>query len=137
MDIEVTFPGGTRVDAKVGEFVVQTDQPVELGGAGSAIAPFELFLASLATCAGIYALGFCQARKLPTEGLKLTQRYALDAETKLPAKVSITLQLPDGFPEMYRGAIVRAVEGCKVKKTVLSQPVFEVSALPPRDVVAA
>ncbi len=137
MDIEVTFPGGKRVDAKVGEFVVQTDQPVELGGAGSAIAPFELFLASLATCAGIYALGFCQARKLPTEGLKLTQRYALDAETKLPAKVSITLQLPDGFPEMYRGAIVRAVEGCKVKKTVLSQPVFEVSALPPRDVVAA
>jgi putative redox protein len=136
MDIEVTFPGGKRVDARVGEFVVHTDQPVELGGAGSAIAPFELFLASLASCAGIYALGFCQARKLPTEGLKLTQRYELNADTKLPAKVSITLQLPDGFPEMYRGAIVRAVEGCKVKKTVVSQPVFEVSALPPRDAPA-
>ena len=136
MDIEVTFPGGKRVDARVGEFVVHTDQPVELGGAGSAIAPFELFLASLASCAGIYALGFCQARKLPTEELKLTQRYELNADTKLPAKVSITLQLPDGFPEMYRGAIVRAVEGCKVKKTVVSQPVFEVSALPPRDAPA-
>jgi ribosomal protein S12 methylthiotransferase accessory factor len=136
MDIVVTFPGGKRVDARVGEFVVHTDQPVELGGAGSAIAPFELFLASLASCAGIYALGFCQARKLPTEGLKLTQRYELNADTKLPAKVSITLQLPDGFPEMYRGAIVRAVEGCKVKKTVVSQPVFEVSALPPRDAPA-
>ena len=136
MDIEVTFPGGKRVDARVGEFVVHTDQPVELGGAGSAVAPFELFLASLASCAGIYALGFCQARKLPTEGLKLTQHYELNADTKLPAKVSITLQLPDGFPEMYRGAIVRAVEGCKVKKTVVSQPVFEVSALPPRDAPA-
>ncbi len=136
MDIEVTFPGGKRVDARVGEFVVHTDQPVELGGAGSAIAPFELFLASLASCAGIYALGFCQARKLPTEGLKLTQHYELNADTKLPAKVSITLQLPDGFPEMYRGAIVRAVEGCKVKKTVVSQPVFEVAALPPRDAPA-
>ena len=137
MDIEVTFPGGKRVDAKVGEFLVQTDQPVDLGGAGSAIAPFEMFLASLATCAGIYALGFCQARKLPTEGLKLTQHYELNPETKLPSKVSITLQLPDGFPEMYRGAIVRAVEGCKVKKTVMSQPVFEVAALPPRDAPAA
>lgn len=137
MDIEVTFPGGKRVDAKVGEFVVQTDQPVELGGAGSAIAPFEMFLASLATCAGIYALGFCQARKLPTEGLKLTQRYELNPETKLPAKVSITLQLPDGFPEMYRGAIVRAVEGCKVKKTIVSQPIFEVAARAPSDATAA
>ena len=136
MDIEVTFPGGKRVDARVGEFLVHTDQPVELGGAGSAVAPFELFLASLASCAGIYALGFCQARKLPTEGLKLTQHYELNADTKLPAKVSITLQLPDGFPEMYRGAIVRAVEGCKVKKTVVSQPVFEVAALPPRDAPA-
>ena len=136
MDIEVTFPGGKRVDARVGEFVVHTDQPVELGGAGSAVAPFELFLASLASCAGIYALGFCQARKLPTEGLKLTQHYELNADTKLHAKVSITLQLPDGFPEMDRGAIVRAVEGCKVKKTVVSQPVFEVAALPPRDAPA-
>ncbi len=132
MDIEVTFPGGKRVDARVGAFTVQTDQPTELGGEASAIAPFELFLASLATCAGIYALGFCQARKLPTEGLSLTQHIELDPETKLPATISLTVQLPDGFPEMYRGALVRAVEGCKVKKTVMSPPHFEVVALPPK-----
>ena len=132
MDIEVTFPGGKRVDARVGAFTVQTDQPTELGGEASAIAPFELFLASLATCAGIYALGFCQARKLPTEGLSLTQHIELDPETKLPATISLTVQLPDGFPEMYRGALVRAVEGCKVKNTVMSPPHFEVVALPPK-----
>ncbi len=137
MDIEVTFPGGKRVDAKVGAFVVHTDQPVELGGAGGEVAPFELFLASLATCAGIYALGFCQARKLPTEGLALTQRYELDPATKLPSKISLTLQLPDGFPEMYRAAIVRAVEGCKVKKTIAAQPAFEVTALAPKASAAA
>lgn len=137
MDIEVTFPGGKRVDATVGAFTVRTDQPTELGGEGSAIAPFELFLASLATCAGVYALGFCQARKLPTEGLKLTQRYELDPETKLPTSIALTLQLPDGFPEMYRGAIVRAVEGCKVKRTVSATPRFEVVALAPKVPAAA
>ncbi len=132
MDIEVTFPGGKRVDATVGAFTLRTDQPAELGGEGSAIAPFEAFLASLATCAGIYALGFCQARKLPTEGLKLTQRYEVDPETKLPSMISLTLQLPDDFPEMYRGAIVRAVEGCKVKRTIMAPPSFEVVALSPK-----
>lgn len=131
MDIEVTFPGGKRVDAKVGDFVVHTDQPVELGGEGAEIAPFELFLASLATCGGIYALGFCQARKLSTVGLKLTQSYVLDPATKLPSKITLTVQLPEGFPEMYRAAIVRAVENCKVKKTLAAQPVFEVLAVAP------
>ncbi len=36
-------------------------------------APFDLFLASIATCAGIYALGYCRARQLSTEGLAVTQ----------------------------------------------------------------
>ncbi len=142
MDIEVTFPGGKRVDATMGGVTVRTDQPAELGGEGSAPAPFDLFVASLATCAGIYALGFCQARKLSTEGLKITQRYEVDPETKLPKHFSMELQLPDGFPEMYRAAIVRAVENCKVKKTIASQPTFAVTALAPRiaaapDVTAA
>ena len=137
MDILVTFPGGKRVDARLGDVIIRTDQPPELGGEASAPAPFDLFLASLATCAGIYALAFCQARKLPTAGLALTQRHELDPETKLPRLVRLELQLPDGFPEMYRAAIVRAVEGCKVKKTVAAPPRFEVVALPPAAPVTA
>ncbi len=125
MDVHVTFPGGKRVDAKVGDYLLHTDQPPELGGEGSAVAPFEMFLASMATCAGIYVLGFCQARKLSTEGLGLTQRYEVDPVTKLPSRVTLEITLPTGFPEMYRGAIVRAAESCKVKKTIAAQPRLE------------
>jgi ribosomal protein S12 methylthiotransferase accessory factor len=124
--IAVTFPGGKRVDAQVGDFVVRTDQPVELGGANAAPAPFDLFLASLATCAGIYVLGFCQARGLSTEGLGLRQSVELDPATKLPARIRIELTLPDSFPDKYRAAIVRTAESCKVKKTIASAPAFEV-----------
>jgi ribosomal protein S12 methylthiotransferase accessory factor len=125
-DIEVTFPGGKRVDAKVGEFVVHTDQPADAGGDGSAVGPFDLFLASLATCAGIYVLGFCQARGLATEGISLRQGVDLDAGTKLPTSIRLELTLPSSFPEKYRGAIVRAAEGCKVKKTIAAAPLIEV-----------
>ena len=130
-DIEVTFPGGKRVDARVGTFVVRTDQPLDLGGEGSAVAPFDLFLASLATCAGIYVLGFCQARGLPTAGLALRQHVEVDPASKLPARIRLEITLPDGFPEKYRTAVVRAAEGCKVKKTIAAGPtvdVFTVSA---------
>jgi ribosomal protein S12 methylthiotransferase accessory factor len=129
-DIEVSFPGGKRVDAHIGDFVVQTDQPAELGGNGSAVAPYDLFLASVATCAGIYVLGFCQARGLSTDGLALHQHADIDPATKLPSRIQLELRLPVTFPEKYIAAIVRAAEGCKVKKTLAAPPVIEIAAIP-------
>jgi len=130
MEIEVTFPGGKRVDAHVGEHVIRTDQPASLGGEDSAPSPFDLFLASIATCAGIYVLGFCQARSLPTHGLSVRQSVGYDAESHLPRHVKLEVVLPPGFPEKYRSAIVRAAENCKVKKTIAAQPTFDVVASP-------
>lgn len=126
MDIEVSFPGGKRVNAQVGKFAIETDQPPELGGDGSAPAPYDLFLASIGTCAGIYVLGFCQARGIPTDGLALVQRNDVDPATKLLRAVRLELRLPPGFPEKYRMAILKAAEGCKVKKTIAAAPAFEV-----------
>ena len=136
MDIAVTFPGGKRVDAQIGEFRIATDQPRELGGEGSAVAPYDLFLASIATCAGIYALGFCQARGLPTEGLALVQSHELDEKTHLLRNVRIELTLPAKFPERYRAAILRAMENCKVKKTIAATPSFEVALAEPSEAPA-
>jgi putative redox protein len=130
MEIKVSFPGGKRVDATVGGHVVHTDQPVAAGGNDSAVAPFDLFLASLATCAGIYVLGFCQARGIPTEGISIIQRHAADPDAKQLSSVTIELELPDGFPERYREAVVRAAEGCKVKKLLASPPRISVVARP-------
>lgn len=122
MDIEITFPGGKRVDAQVGEHRIRTDQPHAGGGEGTAPAPYDLFLASMGTCAGIYVLGFLQARGLPTEGLRLVQQVEKDATTGLPARITFELTLPPGVPEKYRAAIVRAAEQCKVKKTIETPP---------------
>lgn len=127
-DIEVSFPGGKRVDARLGQHVVRTDQPIEVGGSGTAVAPFDLFLASLATCAGYYVLAFCDARGLPTEGISLRQRVEVDPATKLTKRVHIELKLPASFPEQYRKAVVRAAEGCKVKKVIAAAPSIEVVA---------
>ncbi|HTU59903.1 MAG TPA: OsmC family protein [Polyangiales bacterium] len=127
MDIDVSFPGGKRVVAQVGAHRIETDQPRELGGEDAAPAPFDLFLASLATCAGVYALGFLQARGLSTEGLRLRQRVDYDPSTHLPQRVRLQLTLPPDCPEKYRSAVVRAVENCKVKKTIAAQPIFEVT----------
>lgn len=126
MEIKVSFPGGKRVDAAFGEHVVRTDQPVSGGGENSAPAPFDLFLASLATCAGIYVLGFCQARSIPTEGFAITQRDQIDPETHLPTAIVLEITFPKDFPEKYKPAVIRAAEGCKVKKSIVATPRLEV-----------
>ena len=122
MDIRVTFSGEKRVDASFGGHVVKTDQSVQHGGSGSAPEPFDLFLASIATCAGAYVVGFCRARGIPMEGIELVQRVREDDVSHRVVCVDLELTLPVTFPEKYRAAIVKAAEGCKVKKALAAPP---------------
>lgn len=126
MEMTVSFPGGARVDAQFGPYTVQTDQPPHAGGEGSAPAPFALFLASIATCAGIYVLGFCRQRGLPTEGIRIVQHAEADPRTGMVAKLGLDIEVPPTFPERYHDALVRAASQCAVKKHIETPPAFEV-----------
>jgi len=128
MEIEISFPGGARVDASFGTYTVRTDQPPAGGGEGSAPTPFALFLASFGTCAGIYVLGFLRQRGLPTEGVRLIQRASRNPASGMTDRVEIEILLPPDFPEKYRDAVVRAAEQCAVKKHLETPPAIVVSA---------
>lgn len=123
--MEITFPGGVRVNAQHKGFEIATDQPEQNGGENSAPSPFDLFLVSLGTCAGFFALRFCQQRDLPTEGMRLSLAAEHNPETKRLDRIEITLNLPDGFPAKYRPAIIRATDQCAVKKALDDPPEIE------------
>ena len=124
--VSVSFPGGKKVDARLGEWTIHTDQPVKGGGDGTAPNPFELFFASLAACAGFYALEFCQARELSTEGLAVQLDAERDEAKKLFTPIKITITLPEAFPEKYHKAILRTANLCTVKQHIINTPEFEV-----------
>ena len=125
----VSFPGGKRVNASYNGFEILTDQDRDSGGDGSEPEPFDLFLASLATCAGIYVLGFCQKRGIPHDGISLKQSWELEEKTKRLTDVRIAIEVPADFPEKYHGALVRVANQCKVKKTLESPPEFVVETV--------
>ncbi|MEK7388331.1 MAG: OsmC family protein [Elusimicrobiota bacterium] len=127
MDMMIRFPGNKKVAAEFEGFTVTTDQPVENGGDGSAPAPFDLFLASLGTCAGIFVLSFCRKRDLPTEGLSIRQTMAWDETKRLVTKVTLDISLPKGFPEKYRDSLIKTAELCTVKRHLHEPPSFEIS----------
>lgn len=122
--MEVSFPGGKRVDAHIGNFTISTDQSVRAGGEASAPTPFNTFLASIATCAGIYALGFCQERDIDTTDMKISMSYNVSRETKMIDLVEIKLHTPEGFPAKYEKAIIRSMNMCAVKKHMETPPEF-------------
>jgi len=123
--MKVTFPGGMRVDAEYKGFTIQTDQPVYSGGDGSAPAPFDLFLASIATCAGFYVLAFCQRRGIPKEKASVLMYTEKNPETRMIEKITLELQLPPEFPEKYERAIIRSVDTCAVTAHIEKAPSFK------------
>ncbi len=125
--ITVSFIGGKRVDAQIGNLLVPTDQPVEKGGTGTAPEPYMLFLASIATCAGIYALEFCRTREIPTPGMSLSLSYEMDEKSQTCSRLNIDLKLPADFPPEYRKALIRVMNLCSVKKQILNPPEFIIS----------
>lgn len=126
MEMVIDFPGGARVDAHFGPYTVPTDQPPMGGGAGSAPTPFAVFLSSIGTCAGIYVLGFCTQRNLPTDGIRIIQRIESNRATGLVETIDLEIQVPPSFPEKYYQALVRSAEQCKVKQTLENPPKFNV-----------
>ncbi|OHB25524.1 MAG: osmotically inducible protein OsmC [Desulfuromonadaceae bacterium GWC2_58_13] len=127
--MEITFPGGVVVEARHESFTIRTDQPEADGGGNSAPAPFALFLASLGTCAGFYALTFCQQRQIDTTGLKLNLTWERDNELHRLSRIGLAVTLPEGFPPKYRQAILKAIDQCTVKRTILAPPEFTVSVV--------
>lgn len=123
MEILIDFPGDSRVDAHFGNFTVPTDQPPT----ASAPTPFDVFLSSIGTCAGIYILGFCRQRGLPTNGIQIVQRIHSNPSSGMIDQIDIEIQLPATFPEKYRDSLIRSADLCKVKKHLEKPPKFNIT----------
>lgn len=126
MEMVIDFPGGARVDAHFDPYTVKTDQPPSGGGEGSAPTPFAVFLSSIGTCAGIYVLGFCRQRGLPTDGICIIQRMHSDPMTHLIGQIDLEIQVPPSFPQQYYEALVRSANLCAVKRHLENPPHFNV-----------
>lgn len=123
--IKVTFPGGKKISTEVGGFTVVTDQSLAAGGDNSAPSPFDLFLASFASCTGITILSFCQNKGIDTADLKMELKLEKNDKGDI-VKIVTEVTRPKDFPEKYMGAIEHISKSCKVKRHIENPPEFEI-----------
>lgn len=126
MKMEIFFEENKIVNADFNGKIIKTDQPAAAGGDDTAPSPFDLFLASIGTCAGIYVKGFCQQRNIPTDNIRIIQSMNFNPETRLIEKISLDVKLPPDFPEKYRNAVISTANLCTVKKHLMNPPELEV-----------
>jgi putative redox protein len=124
--MEITFEGGKVVTAHTRGHLIRTDQPLDNGGENSGPTPFDLYLASIGTCAGVYVKSFCDNRQIPADNIRIIQKTEFDENTGLPVNITIDIQLPADFPEKYRASVISVAELCKVKKSIAKPPVFSI-----------
>jgi ribosomal protein S12 methylthiotransferase accessory factor len=127
--MKITFEGKKKIIADFNGHRIVTDQPVRGGGEGSAPAPFDLFLASIGTCAGIYVKSFCDQRGISTEGISLEQEMKFNPQTHLISDLEIRILLPADFPEKYKEAVVNSANLCAVKRHLHNPPNMSVIAV--------
>jgi putative redox protein len=126
--MEIVFEGGKIITALADGHVIRTDQPLDNGGENSAPSPFDLYLASVGTCTGAYVKSFCERRNIPTDKIKLVQKTDFDEISGLPLNIDIDIVLPGDFPDRYKESVRCAADLCKVKKSILKPPSFNITS---------
>lgn len=122
----ITFDGNKKISAYFRDFTIHTDQPLTGGGDNTAPSPFEIFLASIGTCAGFYVASFCQSRSIPTDNMSIVQTVFRNDTTHMVEKVTLDINLPPNFPEKYKSAVIKAADTCTVKKHLLQPPGIQI-----------
>ncbi len=126
--MEIFLGQNQKVEARHKGFVIETDQPTKAGGDNEAPAPFDLFLASIGTCAGFYVKSFCRQRKISEENIKIKLTTQRDPQKAMIGQINIDIYLPESFPTKYKDAIIKSAEQCSVKKHIFDPPEFTINS---------
>jgi putative redox protein len=121
--VEVSYLGGESYAAATRGHALLTDQPAIAGGAGTAMTPTELLVASLSSCAAFYAGRYLARHGLNRDGLRVIATFT--AATDRPARVArvkLAIQVPGGIPPSREAALFALASHCTVHNTLRQPP---------------
>lgn len=127
MEVHITQVEGVKFSVQARTHTIVCDQPQDNGGADTGMTPPELLLASLGTCAAFYAAEYLRTRKLASSGVAVS---VTAEKLKVPARLGnfrIRVDSPVCLTAEQREGLMRSVEHCLVKNTLLNPPQLEVT----------
>jgi uncharacterized OsmC-like protein len=131
MEVKITHLGNVKFAIDSRSHSIVCDQPAENDGEDSGMTPPELLLASLGSCAAFYAMQYLKTRNLAETGVNVSVKAE---KLKSPSRLGnfhIGVESPVYLTTEQRECLMRSVEHCLVKNTLLNPPQIEVALTVP------
>ncbi len=123
----IGYQGGKRLVARHRGLEAVSDQPESGGGENRALTPTELFIASLAMCAGVFVVYFAERHGIPLEGMQIEADYQMAEGPRRVASVALRIKMPASLTPQHQAALQRAAESCVVHNTLRRPPEISIS----------
>ncbi len=122
MNFTIESNGGVAARARIGNHELVFDQAPPYG-ADTGPSPLDVMAVSVAACAHYYAAAFLSARKLSTDGLRVSveAEKAKEGRRRL-ADIKIHVELPASLPAEMLPRVEAAVLSCPAWGTLQELP---------------
>jgi putative redox protein len=127
MEVQIKQVAGVKFSVQTRMHTIICDQPQENGGTDAGMTPPEFLLASLGACAAFYAAEYLRTRNLAKTGVSVS---VAAEKLKAPARIGdfrVRVNSPVCLTAEQRQGLMRSVEHCLVKNTLLNPPQIDVS----------
>lgn len=118
----VSWVEGVRLAVQVRQHRFEVDQPVAEGGQDTGVTSVELFMASLGTCIGYFAVRFCQRHHMPTAGLNVNLQWDYAEKPHRIGAVTVRVALPGDWNPDLKQKLHKVLDGCTIHQSLRSPP---------------
>ena len=123
--LSVNYLDGRSFEASVRNHKFRIDLPLVAKGKDTGPTPPELFVASLASCIGMYLVFYCEKKKIDPTGIKIETNYEKTADRI--EKISVEFSLPSAKSENERAEAMNWAKKCFVHNTIENKPEIKIS----------
>ncbi|MDF3196139.1 OsmC family protein [Pseudomonas sp. 1928-m] len=121
--ISISNDKGLLQRISIGPHTLHSDVSVELGGAGSAPEPHDLFDAALGACKALTLALYAKQRGLPLEGLDVKLNRDDSQERQGIYRLDVELTLHGALDDAQRQQLLRVADKCPIHKLMTSSEV--------------
>src|SRR5512135_3099553 len=116
--LTVAYKGGIQFLVSSGKHSLTIDLAPEKGGSDEGMSPPEVFIASLASCIGVYVVRYAQNAKLDTRDLAIRCGWQISDDKKRISSIQVRISLPHADVGKREGALLEAARHCLIHHTI-------------------
>lgn len=124
-------------ETKMGQHSLLIDVPASMGGHDRGPTPPEIFVASLGSCVAAFVAQYCGRAGVNLQDMTVDVTFDKAEEPTRLVNLKVKINLPKGYCEDRKQAILRVAQHCPVHETISTLGDIEIELVDERSFAAA